>query len=137
MRALDDFTRHYLIAALWAETDEEGEPLDTGRDLSDIADETIDKAVRDCAEFQRLAAPLLARAYEFYRDSGMAAHPDAGSAEACAGHDFLLTRNRHGVGFWDRGMPDDLGHRLTSLICDERFFPEVTFYVGDDGKIYS
>lgn len=28
------------------------------------------------------------------------------------GHDFLLTRNRHGTGFWDRGYPDDIGNAL-------------------------
>ena len=137
MRALDNFTRHYLIAALWAGVDDNCDPLDAHYDMSDIADATIEKARKDCAEFQRLAGPLLAQAYQFYIDSGKAAHPDAGSAEACAGHDFLLTRNRHGTGFWDRGMPDNLGQRLTSLCHDGRTFPEVSFYVGDDGRIYS
>lgn len=28
------------------------------------------------------------------------------------GHDFWLTRNRHGAGYWDRGL-GDLGDRLT------------------------
>lgn len=134
MRTINEFTRHYLIAALWAGTDNNCDPLDDHYDLSDFAEETINEAVRDCAEFQRLTAPLIALAYEFYRENGMAAHPDAGSAEACAGHDFLLTRNRHGVGFWDRGMPDNLGQKLTTL---SQSFNEINFYVGDDGKIYS
>ena len=30
----------------------------------------------------------------------------------CVGHDFALTRNHHGAGFWDRGL-GDLGERLT------------------------
>lgn len=29
-----------------------------------------------------------------------------------AGHDFWLTRNRHGAGYWDRGL-GNLGKRLT------------------------
>lgn len=29
------------------------------------------------------------------------------------GHDFLLTRNHHGAGFWDRGYPNDIGEILT------------------------
>lgn len=29
------------------------------------------------------------------------------------GHDFWLTREGHGAGFWDRGLPTDLGRRLT------------------------
>lgn len=30
------------------------------------------------------------------------------------GHDFWLTRNRHGAGFWDRGL-GALGERLTHI----------------------
>lgn len=30
------------------------------------------------------------------------------------GHDFALTRNHHGAGFWDRGYDHELGARLTS-----------------------
>ncbi len=30
-----------------------------------------------------------------------------------AGHDFAFTRNRHGTGFWDRGL-GDIGDRLTA-----------------------
>lgn len=33
-------------------------------------------------------------------------------AAECIGHDFILTRNHHGAGFWDRGL-GDLGDRLT------------------------
>lgn len=29
------------------------------------------------------------------------------------GHDFLLTRNHHGAGFWDRGYPESLSRPLT------------------------
>lgn len=30
------------------------------------------------------------------------------------GHDFILTANRHGAGFWDRGL-GDRGERLTEM----------------------
>lgn len=30
------------------------------------------------------------------------------------GHDFALTRNHHGAGFWDRGYPQDISDALTS-----------------------
>lgn len=29
------------------------------------------------------------------------------------GHDFWLTRNGHGAGFWDRGYPHDVAERLS------------------------
>jgi hypothetical protein len=48
------------------------------------------------------------------------------------GHDFWLTRNGHGAGFWDRGL-GEVGDRLTSA-C--RPYGEVDLYVGDDGDLY-
>lgn len=48
-----------------------------------------------------------------------------------AGHDFWLTRNRHGAGFWDRGL-GALGDRLTDAA---HAFGEVYLYVNDDGEV--
>lgn len=112
---LDDFTRHYLVAALWASTTSSAdmpEPLDAYFTIDDIGPNFLNKAIEDCRDFQRQQHHLLARAYAFYIENGNAAHPDAGSPEACAGHDFWLTRGRHGAGFWDRGM-GELGQLLT------------------------
>jgi hypothetical protein len=129
---IDDFTRHYLIAALWSSSDGEIESLLDEYSLDDLAPEAIAKAYNDCMKFQFAGVSLLGMAYEFYTESGMANHPDAGSPQACAGHDFWLTRAHYGVGFWDRGM-GDLGRQLTELA---QMFPEVDLYVGDDGKLY-
>ena len=48
------------------------------------------------------------------------------------GHDFWLTRNGHGAGFWDRDLP--FGDDLSQLA--EAFGP-CELYEGDDGLIYS
>ena len=48
------------------------------------------------------------------------------------GHDFWLTRNREGAGFWDGFWGED-GDTLTELAQE---FPEVDVYVGDDGLLY-
>ncbi len=53
---------------------------------------------------------------------------DAGQA----GHDFLLTRNHHGAGFWDRGL-GALGDRLTA---NAHPYGETNAYVGDDELVY-
>jgi hypothetical protein len=53
---------------------------------------------------------------------------DAGQA----GHDFLLTRNGHGAGFWDRGN-GALGDRLADAA---RVYGTQGAYVGDDELIY-
>ena len=50
-----------------------------------------------------------------------------------AGHDFWLTRNRHGAGFWDGDWPVAQGEMLTKA---SHGFGEVDLYVGDDGYIY-
>lgn len=49
------------------------------------------------------------------------------------GHDFWLTRNRHGAGFWDRGL-GDLGKELTDY-CHH--LGEVNLYTYEkDGTKY-
>lgn len=136
MDNLDDFVRHYLIAALWSSTDGDGEPLDDTYDIDDLAPETLAAAIADCERFQTVAADLLAQAYGLYDARGLSYHPDAGSAQACAGHDFWLTRCGHGVGFWGRGL-EVVGDQLAALVGYSTEFPPVDLYVGDNGKVYS
>ena len=50
-----------------------------------------------------------------------------------AGHDFWLTRNGHGTGYWDRDM-GSVGARLTEAA---KSFGEVYLYLGDDELVYS
>lgn len=49
------------------------------------------------------------------------------------GHDFWLTRNGHGAGFWDRGK-GELGDWLTALV---KPYGSQDLYVGDDGRVYA
>ena len=49
-------------------------------------------------------------------------------------HDFWLTRNHHGAGFWDGDYPEIVGKVLTEI---SHAFEPVDLYVGDDGKVYS
>ncbi len=119
---LDDFTFAYIETAMWTLTDEDGESLDY-LGLHDIADETIAKAIEDCAEFRMFA-------------DGCGNLLD-GADDSQAGHDFWLTRNGHGAGFWDRSedtYPNDpTGEKLTQAAHS---FGEVNWYLGDDGNIY-
>lgn len=50
-----------------------------------------------------------------------------------AGHDFWLTRNGHGCGYWDRGA-GDAGDALTAA---SKPYGEVDLYLGDDGMIHA
>jgi len=101
---LDAFTQAYIEALCWTEcnSDREEEGLD-GLGFAEMTVETVATIKADCARFQAENAALLAAAYA----------ADGYGAEEQAGHDFWLTRNRHGVGFWDRGLPEELGESLT------------------------
>lgn len=51
-----------------------------------------------------------------------------------AGHDFWLTRNRHGAGFWDDGWPEDAEKTLTDLAHS---FGEKWYHLDENGFIES
>lgn len=108
-------TEHYLIAALWSECDEDGDPLDGTYGPDDLAPAARTESAADVADF------VISNWTDLRTMS-----PEQ------AGHDFLLTRNRHGAGFWDRGL-GEVGDRLTAA-CKP--YGEASFYVGDDGLIY-
>lgn len=131
---LDTFTKHYLIAALWSSMDEAGEPLDKEHSLSDFSQEALAKAKSDCAAFEATAAPLLDHAYASPEYEALESHPDNGGAGvyALAGHDFWLSRNGHGAGFFDRGNAR-FWRGLQTVARDTGC---IDLYKGDDGKLY-
>jgi hypothetical protein len=104
-RPLDKFTRSYMETALWSSTDNSddtgGEPLDKNYSVADISNATRKEMIEDCKSFQRSEREDLAKVYA-------TGHYDEGQA----GHDFWLTRNGHGAGFWDRGL-GAVGERLS------------------------
>ena len=113
--------KQYLGSALWSSTDDEDEPLDTNYDIRDIDKSVLNQAKKDLGKFWKQAGDLL-----------------KGEDETQAAHDFWLTRNGHGAGFWDRTYNNDKdgtkGDKLTKIA---EKFGEINLYVGDDGKIYS
>lgn len=131
---LDNFCRGYIIAMLWSSTDESdeagGEHLDANYSIEDLSTDAIQQVLHDCKAFQEKGARLLDIAFRLGYDS-----PDGSGPEAMAGHDFWLTRNGHGAGFWDRTELDKggIGDKLTELA---KSFGEVYPYVGDDGQIH-
>lgn len=117
MPPLDTFTRAYVTAALWASMDEEGIPLDRDHTIENIDEETLEEMARDAENFQRENAGFI----------------PIGRKEQ-AGHDFWLTRNGAGVGFWETpDWPERAGYRLTA---SAESYGEYNLYVGDDGKLY-
>lgn len=116
---LNTFVLQYLETALWSSNDNSddsgGDPLDKNYGVEDIAPESVLKALSDCQSFREQAGSLL-----------------DGIEDSQAGHDFWLTRNHHGAGWWDRGL-GEVGEKLTKL---SHSFGSADPYIGDDGKIY-
>jgi hypothetical protein len=93
---LDDFERAYFECALWtAELD--------AHSVEEIDERHIENSRKEIAAFRETEACKDAIEKGFW-------------TEDQAGHDFWLTRNHHGAGFWDRhssGEGRALGEKLT------------------------
>lgn len=119
---LDKFTQAYIECALWTE-----EPEDSGEEtrkwnIYNLSKEALEKMIKDCKDFQENNKSILDEAN--YKASW--------TNEVMAGHDFWLTRNRHGSGFWDRGLG-----RIGNLLTEQSHgYGECSLYLGDDGRIY-
>lgn len=108
-----EFLRGYCDAALF--TTDEHPPSGCDYAESGRADEMfpslppdfIQQATEDCTRFQDANRELLAKAGDDWQN----------------GADFWYTRNGHGVGFWDRGYPDDIADPLTEAAhkCGEHY----------------
>lgn len=95
--AYREFVEAYIECMIWSspEDDEGNRPdeSDFGFDELDVSERV--SVYRDCASF-----------LDSYRR-------DIGTEYAQAGHDFSLTRNGHGAGFWGGDWPYEAGQRLT------------------------
>lgn len=151
---INDFVRHYLCTALWSSTvslpcaeemlidgcmdvdddhvlhgTNENDSLDEYFDTDDFDDDSLRKAQKDCDKFRQLMenAGLWDKALEYEDEDHIA-------------HDFWLTRNGHGAGFWDGdyqdhpGQKDSVGNKVSTLIDDN--FNELNIWIDDDGSLY-
>lgn len=114
-RGLDPFTLAYVTAMFWTATDDDDSP-DGRREIrqsattANLTAKSLVAIKRDCDDFRAKSGALL-----------------EGASEEQAGHDFWLTREGHGAGFWDRDADtypnDPKGKALTALA---KQFGEVT-----------
>jgi hypothetical protein len=106
LQSLDSFTRAYITAMAWTEQPEaKARPGEFSLDdhyYSRMDGLLIARCVQDCAEFMAEHGALV-------EEGGTKIdHP-----YERAGHDFWLTRNRHGSGFWDGDWPEPWAAQLT------------------------
>lgn len=117
---MDCFTIAYVEALFFTEDE-----LLSELTAEDFAPESWVKITADCARFQT--------EWEAYAERYKVEGEDFDLDPSRAGHDFWLTRNHHGAGFWDGDWPEPWATKLDALA---RSFGEAWPYVGDDGRIY-
>ena len=113
MTQFKEFKNAYIEAMYWADCGDSEQPPNDA-ELSEDAEKDIDA---DCWSFYR-------RTYFYFEEENKSAKD--------AGHDFYLTRQGHGAGFWDGDWPT-YGDMLTRIA---KGYGEADPYLGDDGLIY-
>jgi hypothetical protein len=114
---------------LWCSTDDNGEPLDNGDPKP--SPELIFRLESDWNDFRSLVE---SEGFDPEEEMATTLHPDCdGDPWNAVAHDFILTRNHHGAGFWDGRWHSPWGERLTVIA---HRFGELEPYVGDDGMVY-
>ena len=120
---IEEMISAYIDCALWCGVcglDPDANDNEYDHDASELAPETLATMRSDCEDFASDPDTLA-----LIEKSGM-------TADQC-GHDFWLTRNGHGAGFWDRGYSDGIGEALTARA---ETYKTCDLILGDDGLIY-
>lgn len=125
------FLRGYQAALYWSSTDEiDGETVNLDQFTpSTAADDHCRAACLAFFSLHRADIEAAAGLYDLSSGDG------ADTGFDFAGHDFALTRNGHGAGYWDRAELDvhGLGDRLTAAA---KAVGECHPYLGNDRSIY-
>lgn len=131
---LDEMVRGYIDCALWSSSCN-GQVRDGHEQF--CRGEDCDKGLGDIGLTDSDLAPgqlsaIKAQVSDFVQLCEAEGDLLSGIDPGRAGHDFWLTRNHHGAGFWDRG----LGERGWLLTKRAQTFGEANLTVGDDGLVY-
>lgn len=130
---IDAVVRGYLACQLWAQLDMDNpscdchanDPanachnytLDENYDIDDVSAEYVERLAAELSDVI-VAHPLAVRMYLRRRSGIMPWQTELFTVSIDAsqsfGHDFYLTREGHGTGFWDRGL-GELGEYLNTI----------------------
>ena len=132
LKELDYFIRGYLEALIWTGFDEADMHLEEHDDVGGFTLHSMIYTSIECKNFLDRTYGLIISAStqgEYAAQSGYGSYSH--KLFSLAGHDFLLTRNGHGAGFWDRNI-GDTGETLTEIA---KTFGPVMAYIGDGNRI--
>jgi len=115
------FFNAYIECALWSSIDEKtGEPMDKNYSINDFDRDDLKYLHDEAIQFFNENIDLINEAPENYNYEN-------------AGHDYWLTKNGHGAGFWDGDLTKVLGDKLTEKAENTA---AIDLYIGDDNKVY-
>lgn len=116
---LNDIIFGYKEAILWAEVDDDENPLENNYGMEDFAEGT-NKAIDSMMS-------------EYIRQNKDAIEKSGLDYEQ-VGRDIWFTQKGHGVGFFDRGLDEGIEKQLAKSAKELARFPEIE--VGDNKKIH-
>ena len=140
---VDIMLKHYLTTALWSSIDvnsKDESNLDDKYDIDDFSKNAYNKSKNDCKQFLTKVETELKKynknvdkseQYTIYNLSD-GKHKTKNRELEMLGHNFWLSRNGHGAGFFDGDYVDEMEKILTK-VADS--MGGVDLYVGDNGKI--
>lgn len=116
MKTIDEFTKKYIQTLIWSSWVEESSHSESEYEPSD---DLIERALIDCVKFQNENQELIER-------------EDNENDDSQHGHDFALTRNGHGAGFWDGNYIEEIGKKLTE---SSEKFGHIDVWFDDETKL--
>ncbi len=111
---IDTIYQAYYDCAIWSSTQDETPLEDVGFSLAPDFHESFKQDVINFCDANRVLLEA------------------SSLTDSQIGHDFWLTRNHHGVGFWDRGL-GEIGEKLTEAA---QVYHEIDLCIRDDGNLY-
>jgi len=111
----------YLACALWLATDEDGRPLDEKYSTSAFTQAAQKEARNAVVKFFADVKESIGELDKVFEKWDLEQ----------IGHDLWLTRNGHGAGFWDRGLPH--GEALSE--CAKRLGEANVYECGNNRHI--
>jgi hypothetical protein len=118
---------------LYTNSDEYGDPLDENYLIANFEEESLKKLYTEYQQFISIVEEKITAAigdkWNCIDDFYDVQQPALNQTE----YDYVLTRNRHGAGFWDGDWSSEVSQILTDAAQSQ---PEFTALIDDDGKIY-
>ena len=120
-------------AILSSENDENGNPLENNSSPTDFSSESLERLYREYSEFisevESKITEKIGDKWKCIDDFYDISQPIENQTE----YDYIMTRNRHGCGFWDGDWSKSVSDILT--VAAQKYHSLET-YIGDDGKIH-